>query len=158
MSNNEHILLTLELHNDRLQSRNQVFVRLPYSDTKMSKLKLSRRRETVFTSRIAVLELVEVSSGEIFRKLLLDLFVRHLFANALKRQKLSKHCRKLGMEANSQAYGIDLVECAPSFLRGINILRSLNGALHPRGPHAQMRDLLTFDVLAELCCVSQSAL
>lgn len=46
MSNNEHILLTLELHNDRFQSRNQVFVGLPYSDNGVKSDAMKKRADS----------------------------------------------------------------------------------------------------------------
>ena len=64
MPNDEHILLPLQFHNDRLQAGHKVFIR--------------------FSSRVAILKLVGISGGKILWKLLVDLFVRHFLADALK--------------------------------------------------------------------------
>lgn len=64
MGHDQYVSLSLQLHYDRFESRNEILVAL--------------------TSRISVRKLVRVTSVEIRRIFLLDLCICHFFANTLK--------------------------------------------------------------------------
>ena len=62
VTDDEDVLLPLQLHDDWLETRDQVLIR--------------------FSPRISVVEFVLVSLGKVFRVLLLNLFISHLIADS----------------------------------------------------------------------------
>lgn len=78
------------------------------------------------------------------KKLWIDLIFLTFFRTRRNRSQ-PKHFERIILTT----YRINLIECLPPLLWGLDILDGLYGPLHPRGPDPQAGDLLLVDVIRE---------